>query len=288
MARFSDVDVFLAVASAGSFRRAAHRLEVTKSTVSRAVARLEAHLGAPLFVRDQRALRLTEAGLEYRAFAAAAAAALDEGERAVEASSGTIRGTLRVSAPRALGEVCVAEMLGAFLDRHPQVSVELALSDDLVRFSTENVDVAIRAGRELPDSDLSARRLARCRIVAVATPERAAALDGSSPIPLVDFSMPDGTVREAFPGEPRASRRFRVNDYLAMRRVILSGRAVGVLSELLVARDLRAGRLVRVERGRTLPTASYWALYGPGRRAPAKVRALVDHLALGFASQVTE
>jgi len=116
--------------------------------VSRAVARLEAHLGAPLFVRDQRALRLTEAGLEYRAFAAAAAAALDEGERAVEASSGTIRGTLRVSAPRALGEVCVAEMLGAFLDRHPQVSVELALSDDLVRFSTENVDVAIRAAHD--------------------------------------------------------------------------------------------------------------------------------------------
>lgn len=284
MARFADVDIFLAVVRAGSFRRAGMELGVGKSTVSRAVARLETHLGAPLVVRDQRALRLTEAGVEYAAFARRAASALGAGERAVESLSGAVRGTLRVSAPPALGEACVAQMCGSFLQRHRHVSLDLVLTDAMVSFTEQRFDVAIRAGASLPDSDLTVRPLARAKMVAVATPALATTLGGPAPIPLVRFLHPDGSSRDLPPAPRPTTCRFRSNDYLSLLRLVLAGHAVGVSSELLVAEELRAGRLVRVLDAWRLPTARYWAVYPEGRRSPAKTRALVDHLVESFAA----
>lgn len=282
MPRFSDVDVFVAVANSRSLRRAAEELQVTKSTVSRALQRLEDHLGASLVVRDQRSMRLTEAGVAYQQFAEAAYRSLTEGEQAVATLADGVVGTLRVSAPPALGQALLARLCGEFLQNYPDVSIDLALTDRLVSLSGEPFDLVVRAGARLSDSDFKVRRMARTPIVAVAAKSVAASLERGARVPLVESAYP-GRDPGDIPAPPvLMPSRFRVDDYLALKEALLAGHGVGVLSELLVFRELRDGRLSRVLADWQLPTASYWALFPGGGPIPTKTRVLLDYLVDGF------
>ncbi len=281
MPRFTDVDVFLAVADAASFRRAAHSLGLTKSTVSRAIQRLEQHLGVDLLVRDQQAHRLTEAGLAYRRHALGAAAALAEAERAVAAVSGTVQGSLRIAAPHALGQACLTRMCADFLALHPDVDIELRLSDTHTRVSSERVDLVIRASPSLPDSDLRVRRLGGSPLLAVASPQAAARVDEG--LVLVRFALPDGTLLPVPTPPTPATTRLVVDDYLALRSAALASAGVAVLPECFVARELHEGLLVRVLPAWRLPVASYWGLFAAQEGVPQKLRLLIDHLAAAFA-----
>lgn len=274
MTRFSDVDVFVTVAKARSFRAAATTLGVSKSTVSRAIERLEAHVDAALIVRDRRGHRLTEAGESYLRHAEEAFRALTHGERAVAALGTSLDGTIRISAPPALGCLLVREVASEFLQRYPQVTLELALTDEIVSMGTEPIDLAVRAGARLVRSNQKARRLARTPFVAVATPEVAASLDAS--VPLIE-------VRHGSARRRKGALRLSVDDYAMAKTAVLEGIGVAVISKLLVVRELRERRLVRVFPTWKLPTANYWAVI-PGGGSPApRIRTFLDHLRSGFA-----
>lgn len=282
MPRFNDVDVFLAVIEEGSFRRAASVLGLTKSTVSRAIKRLEEHLEVSLLVRDQQALRVTDAGAEYHRHALQASALLADGERKVAAVAGAVRGTVRVSAPPALGQACLARMCASFVAQHPHVDIQLVLTDEVVSLTQTHFDLVVRTGN-LGNSELRARRLVASPISAVATPSLAAQLPELSRIPEVRFIFPDSTKRRVPDPPAPLETRLMVNDYLALREAVLAGCGVGLLSEFLVARELQRGDLVRVLEAWSLPTASFWALYPNSDAVPLKVRALLDHLIQEFA-----
>lgn len=283
MARFSDVDAFVAVAECGSFRAAAGMLAVTKSTVSRAIQRLEDHLGAALFVRDQHAVRLTDAGTAYLRFARAAFDSLSEGEQTVASLSGSISGTVHISAPPALGQAVLARVCGEFLGAHPKVSLNLVLTDNLVSLTSEPFDLVVRAGPRLRNSDLKARRLARAPMVAVAAPAMAASLWERGVVPLVEFAFPGHAIRDLSRAPLPTVTRFTVNDYFSLREAVLAGHGVGLLSELLVARDIEEGRLLRVLDDWKLPTANYWALFPNVGPMPPRTKALLDHITERFA-----
>lgn len=277
VARFTDVDLFLGVAEAGSFRGAAERLEITSSTVSRGVQRLEQHVGTPLFLRDTRNVKLTDAGAEYLRHARRAAASLAEGERAVTSLSTSIEGTLRLSCTAALAQACLRTIVTGFLRKHENVGVELVLTPRLVNPLLEGVDVAVRVGRRLRDSDLRSRVLFRSRLIAAATPEVAALIGTGALVPAVAFQRP-GASTDPAPPIPLHTR-FRADDHQVTVDAVRDGVGVGIVDEALVRPDLQEGRLVHVLPDWKLGEVSYWAVYPKAGRPSTSLRALLDWLA---------
>ena len=283
MARFNDVDVFLAVADEASFRGAAARLDVTRSTVSRAIARLEAHLGTALLLRDNASVRLTDAGAAYRSWARRAATALTEAERAARSVSGEVSGTIRITAVPAIGPGILTPIIAEFMTRYPGVAVDMLLTDRVVNPILDDVDIAVRLGQRLADSELKSRKLADLDVQAVASPQLAARLDSLEVVPSVVFAPEHGHAWH-YEGAPALLQpRLRVNDYLSVVAALEAGVGVGVVSTLLVAGALREGRLVQVWPAWKLPPGKAWAVYPARGRVPHKIRLMLDALREGFA-----
>src|SRR4029079_13565913 len=170
MARdLNDTLIFVKVVEHGSFIAAAKALRLPKTTVSRKVQDLETRLGAQLLHRTTRKLGLTEAGNVYYEHSQRIARELDEAESAVGQLQSGPRGWLRVTAPYSLGTTWIAPLMGEFHARHPEVRVELILSNDTLDIIAGEIDVALRVGN-LPDSNLAARKLSVFRTPVSATP----------------------------------------------------------------------------------------------------------------------
>ena len=167
--RAGEMAVFLAVVEAGSLSKAARRLGLTPWAVSRISVRIEGRLGVQLLVRTTRNLRLTAEGETYGRAARRILADLDETE-ATLADRGCPRGRVRVSAATAHGRLVIVPLLADFVARHPGITVEIDLSDQLADVLGGRADVAIRFG-PLADTPLTARRLGETGRTVVASPD---------------------------------------------------------------------------------------------------------------------
>lgn len=166
---------FTAVVEAGSFTAAADRLGIAKTVVSHQVAQLEAELSATLLVRNTRKLQLTENG---RWFYERASVILREADAAfgeIAQAAAEPTGTLTITAPVEYGQTIVAPTITAFIERFPQMNVELKFTDTLVNLVTANIDVAVRVGW-LEDSNHPMRRLGSFRQLVVCSPSFAGRL----------------------------------------------------------------------------------------------------------------
>lgn len=144
--RLKGVDVFVAVAQAGSFIRAAERLHLTGSAVGKAIARLEARLNARLFERSTRRLALTEAGARFLAACTRVLGELEEAEHALHTEGELLAGRLRVDLPATYGRLIVLPVLTAFLQRYPRIKPVLSFTDRYVDLEDEGIDVTVRIG----------------------------------------------------------------------------------------------------------------------------------------------
>lgn len=162
MSSLDDIQTFVAVAETGGFASAARRVGVTKAAVSKAVNRLEAQLGARLFHRTTRQVRLSEAGEVYYGHARQALELADAGREAVRQLNREPSGRLRIAAPMSFGLVRLAEWVPVFLRRYPEMEIDLNLDDRTVNLIEGAYDLAVRIGR-LADSSLVARPLGRDR-----------------------------------------------------------------------------------------------------------------------------
>lgn len=286
----ADIAIFAAVVREGSFTRAADKLELSTSQVSKCVSRLERSLGARLLQRTTRRLCLTEAGSALHENSANALAAIEEAKLAVSKLQGTPRGRLKVSASTAFGSMQLPRVIRDLSARYPELEVELVLEDRHVDLVREGIDVAIRITGETPDSGLVYRRLAPNRQVLCASPEyigrrglprTAAELAHHDCIahsvrvtPRVwHLTGPDGEqVSVQINGRPT------INSALAVRQAALEGLGIIELNSYLVGEDIVAGRLVQLLPQYRPRELHFYAVYAERRFLAPKIRVLVDAL----------
>src|SRR3954470_12771798 len=169
-----DVLAFVRVVESGAFSRAAERMGMAKSILSRRVARLEEQLGARLLTRTARGAQPTDVGQAYFERAANVLAELEAAEEVVAAAATRIAGPIRLSAPLSFGVMHLAPVLADFAAEHPEVELDISFDDRNVDLVAGGYDLAVRIGA-LKDSALIARRIAPVRAVALASPAYLAA-----------------------------------------------------------------------------------------------------------------
>lgn len=280
--------VFAHVAETGSFSAAARRLGMSRSAVSKAVAKLEKELAARLLNRSTRHLSMTEVGAAYVEHCSRILDEAVRAEQVVDHLHAQPRGVLKVAASVAFGTLHVAPALADFLGRYPELDIDMTITDRAIDMAEEGCDVAVRVARDLPPN-LVARRLAPVRRKLCATP----AYFGKHGVPCIPqdlarhncldythsgeqglwrFTGPEGDI--AVP----VSGRLRINDDEALSQAVLGGLGLALLPTFIIGKDLQAGRL-RAALSEYIPVERHvYALYLPTRHLPAKVRAFIDFL----------
>ena len=281
--------MFARLVEARSFTAAAGKLGVSKSVVSARLSALEQRLGTRLLHRTTRKLSLTPEGLAFYEHCARIAAEADAATLTAGGAAKDPVGLLRVNAPVTFAQMYLAEPIGAYLERHPKVRVELVLSDRLIDLVDEGIDVAIRISARLRDSSLVARKLATDRSVVCAAPSylakhgtpqapaellhhaclRYALLKASD-----EWRFRDSGASFSVPVEGRLT----VADGATLREAAVAGLGIAVLPSFMVTPELRAGRLVAVLERYSFVRLTIHAMTPAGSSAP-KVRAFIDQVA---------
>lgn len=291
--RAGEMGVFVAVAESGGFSAAGRRLGLSPSAVSKLVSRIEDRLGTPLVMRSTRGLQLTAEGALYLERARRILAEIDDAERVIATGAGASpRGRLRVSASVAFGELCLLPRVPKFLALHPQVELDVALTDTVIDLVDERTDIAIRAGA-LRDSTLKARRLLETRRVIVAAPDYLAR-HGTPGHPdqlaghnCLRFNLRRTAAEWPFraPGDgdiftrPVAGNACG-NNGVILRRFALDGLGLARLGSFHVAADIASGALVPVlEAFNAGDIEPIHAVYVGHEHLAARIRAFVDFLA---------
>lgn len=256
MDKLRGMETFVAVVESGSFTSAAARLEMSAVMVGKYVALLESRLGTRLLERNTRRQSLTDAGRVYFEEAKRVLEQVIVAESAVERLRAAPAGTLRVTAPTSFGGCVIAPLTATFLQRFPDVRVELDLTNRMVDLVDEGVDLAIRIG-DVRNDDLVAKYLCPYRMVICAAPDYLARHGTpQTPADLVDHLCLSHTVWTArnewrlpgVEGEVRWKRDaiLRCNDGYGLRMAARAGAGLLLQPEVLVAEELASGKLVRV------------------------------------------
>ena len=287
----NHVATWIRVVDTGSFTAAARALGLPKSSVSRAIARLEHELGLTLLQRTTRKLTLTRAGERYLATAREALRSLDEARVEIieedKAVSGLVRMTAPFDASTRLGTV-LARSIAEFLARYPDVFVDMVLTARRVDLVAEGIDFAIRAGK-LDDSTLIARRVKTDQLVLVAspaylkqhgTPRRFAELAHHR---MILHHAPQGGARlrmTGLNGAESVNVRGQINiDEMGFALPLAeAGAGIALIPVLLGHESLQAGRIVRVLEPYARKDAAIHLVHPPQRNAPRRVVLLRDHI----------
>lgn len=286
--RWQETRVFVRVAEAGSFSAAARELGLSQPSVSRVITDLEARLGLTLLLRTTRSLTLTAAGAVFLERARQALADLEEAEQAARGID-SLNGTIRLAVPIVYGTKAVVPALRAFLDRHPDLRVDIIMRDDRQDLIATGVDLAIRMGA-LEDSTFGSRLIARVDRMLVAAP---AYLDlRGVPKDHLDLAEHDAILHERTSTQRgiwtlsrdgashtvRMRGKVRIDAAPGIHAAALSGLGIANVTTLMSLEDLTAGRLVRLLPDYALEPLAAHAVFPSGPHPSAKVRALVTHL----------
>ncbi|RDJ21790.1 LysR family transcriptional regulator [Bosea caraganae] len=288
--RLDGIGVFVQAVETGSFAAAAVKLNLSRSAVGKAVARLEARLGVRLFHRTTRSQSLSEDGQIYYERCLRALAELRAAEAMLESGRTEVIGKLRVTMPALFGRYCVAPILLALARQHPGLELELSFSDRIVDLVEEGFDLAIRNGALRGGSGLMTRRLAYQRMVVCASPSYLEA--NGTPASIADLDRHEAvlywradTVRSwLLPerGRPTAEiipkARIRLDDLEAIADAAVAGAGLAWLPCWLIRGRVEKGELVCVlanQPGMVFETHAVWP---QTPRLPLRTRLAIDAL----------
>ncbi len=282
MPDLDDIRAFAEVADSGSLTRAGARLGMSKSMISRRLARLEVELGAPLLSRSTRGMSLTEAGSDFRPYAERMVAELQAGRDAVS-RQGDATGRLRIAAPFSFGNSHLAPVLAELALRNPRLEINTSFSDRLVDVVGEGYDAAIRLGN-LRNSSLIARRISTVHAVLVASPaylERAGT--PRSPADLAQHeAVPHGDAvwqfrrsGKVFTHRPRG--RFTADSGLAELAGVVAGLGIAMMPTFLAGPAIDRGELATLLDDYEIPPAGLYIVRPPpAEPMPNKIKVLTE------------
>lgn len=295
MDRVTSMRVFVRAASAGSLSAAARHLGMSPAMATKHVNALEARLGVKLFHRTTRQLSLTEAGSNYLEACQRILPEIDEAEAAATSQRIKATGLLRMNVPLSFGTRFIAPLIPEFSRRHPEVKIELGLSDAQLDLIAGSWDLAIRIGR-LADSPLRTRQLGNsCMLVCAAPayldrrgiPRTVGELAQHNCLSYTLSAMQDskqwafganGELRVPINGDLLA------NNGDALLAAAVGGQGIIYQPHFIVGEALARGELVVLELDKpVVELGGIHVLYPPDRRPPAKVRVMIDYLAEVFA-----
>ena len=293
-ADINDILTFIAVVDAGGFSAGSRSIGLSRSAGGKAIARLEAKFGQRLLNRNTRALALTERGQELYARSQEIVAAMSRLETDLVLDMAKPRGVLKITAPDALCVQVVLPVIGAYLEKWPDVRVELSLSDAPEPIVERGFDLSIRIGVTSPNPGLMMRLLHRAEVVLCAAPEYIARQ--REPTDVEQLEMLDllfharHNERQHWRLRDRTGAKFvvrgrsrlRLDSGAAIRSATLSGLGVALLPRLLVASDFERGDLRQLLPETSIDTVPIVALYPANRHVEGKVRHFIDALVEAF------
>ncbi|MGO4380440.1 LysR family transcriptional regulator [Pseudoduganella sp. RAF53_2] len=284
--QISDLRIFLSVVTAGSLSAAARQLDIGPMQVSRRIAVLEEELGVRLFHRTTRSVSLTAEGEAFLPYANTMAEAEESARGELSPASATVSGVLRLTAPSVFGQTVVLPMLSALLEQHPDLRVDLDLSDRVVDIVGQGLDLALRVAT-LGDSDLVAKRMVSNPRVICASPRYLKRY--GVPSTLAELELHQCIVLQAVARWPfvidgklqhrRMNARLTTSNVDAARLAALQGLGLSMLTYWDVYRQLREGSLVSIElEDAAMEDLSVWAVMPTRRYVPTRVKVFLAAL----------
>nr|WP_175389656.1 LysR family transcriptional regulator [Pseudomonas sp. C2B4] len=286
--------IFVRVVERGSFSAVARELQTSQPTISKVLRALESELGGKLIARSTRRLSLTDEGQRYYTQCRQILAAVDAAEHSFQSGRETIAGPLRIGSSVSFGRLQIAPRLPQFLKRHPEVQIDLQLSDQNQDLISEGLDVTFRIG-ELSDTGLIARHIGTTHRVTVAAPEYLAH-HGQPRTPqelgrhnclLFNLLTSQNLWRYekgAQRHEVRIKGNAQSNNSEAIREMVLGGMGISLSPVWLFSEDLKAGRVTAILQDYTAQSLPIHAVSPANRRQSARVKAFVDYMALALES----
>jgi DNA-binding transcriptional LysR family regulator len=288
--KMGGLEAFIAAVETGSFSAASGRLGTTPSAISKSVARLEQRLGAKLFRRSTRSLTLTIEGTAYYERTAPLLRGLEDAEDAVRSAS-SARGKLRITMPSELGRLLMSALTNGFLPRHPEIQLEISMTDRAVDLIREGYDLALRAGT-LADSDLTVRTLGELPMALIASPAylkrhgRPRSLDELSEATHVRYMLGGRPFPIRFLDGPVVAPegRLDLDSGFALRVAALNGVGIAYLLRCTVEADIKSKHLEVILPRHQLERVPLHFLHAFSRTTPLRARLLMDFLAAEIAA----
>lgn len=296
MRNTDDYIIFYHLIEQGSFSAAARHMSLTKSVVSKRIAKLEQELGVQLLYRTTRTLTLTEAGRAFFTHAKAVYQAVATAEESIVGLGKNLSGNIKVSVPTISGELILPQVINEFNQKYPDINIDMDLDNRFVDIVNERFDLAIRTG-VLPDSSLIARKLVDANWIVCASPQYLAkhgipkqpqALDKHN---CLVYSYQETGAREwAFKEGDEVCQvtvdgNLCTNNSSVLRNVALLGQGIIYVPRVLVYEDLKQGRLIQLFKDETAKCLGIYAVYPYTRQQPEKIKIFIDHLYTSFQSQ---
>ena len=285
MDRLTAMQTFVRVAEAGSFTAVAEQMNVARSAITRQIAALEAHLGVKLIARSTRRLSLTSAGAAYIEQCRDILDRIDEAEGNLAGERQTLRGTIRASVPMSFG---LLQLTPLILQAHPDIHIDLDLSDRRVNLIEEGMDVALRITEQLPETTV-ARHLTSCRLVVAASPDylqRRGEPQHPDELPqhaCLTYSLTSRSnwifIIDGVSHSVEVSGPITANNGNALQEAALQGMGIVYGPSFIVAEAIRQGKLVPILKAFQTPVLAMFAVFPGTRFVPQRVRAFVDFLA---------
>ncbi len=287
-----DVLAFVGVVETGAFARAAERMDISKSILSRRVARLEEQLGAKLLTRTAQGASPTDIGQAYYERASNILADLEAAREIVADAVTQVAGPIRLTAPLSFGTQHLAPALADFARQHPKVELDVSLDDRTVDLLAGGFDMAVRIGN-LADSALIARKIAPVHAVVVASPAYLA--ERGRPKHPRDLADHDLLFYANVPTyeqwrfrignrweHVKGHSRFRANNGEMLREAACAGLGIVILPSFIASDAIRSGGVEMILRDFPLEEVGLHLVMPPGRASTARMRALIDFLAARF------